>query len=107
MYRESSRNKEKAKGVQEWKPMRGYTPPPPLPPSAGRTCECRAENLDLIQGAFRQGSWKLMVNVWCSGYYSFDLNIVEVSNVFSFFRSVFFFFVMLFFSLFYSIFSVF
>eukprot|EP00904_Undaria_pinnatifida_P009087 jgi/Undpi1/5308/HiC_scaffold_2.g00589.m1 len=35
------------------------------------------ENLDLVQGGFRQGSWKLMVNVWCAGYYSFDRNIVD------------------------------
>lgn len=48
------------------------------------TCLRRTENLDLVQGGFRQGSWKLMVNVWCAGYYSFDRNIVDVS--FAFYR---------------------
>lgn len=26
----------------------------------------------LPQGAFRQGKYKLLRNVWCTGYYSFD-----------------------------------
>lgn len=39
----------------------------------------RTEDLDLPQGAFREGNWKLLVNVWCSGYYSFDPTVIQVS----------------------------
>ena len=38
----------------------------------------RQENRELAQGAFRSGDWKLLVNVWCSGYYSHDANVIEV-----------------------------
>eukprot|EP00903_Cladosiphon_okamuranus_P014415 g13381.t1 len=35
------------------------------------------ENRDLTQGAFRSGDWKLLVNVWCSGYYSHDAMVIQ------------------------------
>lgn len=39
----------------------------------------RTEDRALAQGAFRSGDWKLLVNVWCSGYYSHDPDVLEVS----------------------------
>lgn len=38
----------------------------------------RQENRKLTQGAFRSGDWKLLVNVWCSGYYSHDAEVIAV-----------------------------
>lgn len=40
----------------------------------------REENREMVQGAFRSGDWKLIVNAWCSGYYSHDSRIIEVSD---------------------------
>lgn len=40
----------------------------------------RVENRDLAQGAFRSGDWKLLVNVWCSGYYSHDPDVIQVGR---------------------------
>lgn len=31
----------------------------------------------MVQGAFRQGKYKLISNAWCSGYYTFDADVEE------------------------------
>ncbi|CAB1108130.1 unnamed protein product [Ectocarpus sp. CCAP 1310/34] len=39
------------------------------------------EDLGLSQGAFRSGDWKLLVNAFCSGYYSHDLAVIESDHL--------------------------
>ncbi|CAN0388593.1 unnamed protein product [Pylaiella littoralis] len=39
------------------------------------------QDLSLTQGAFRSGDWKLMLNVWCEGYYSHDLAVTESDDL--------------------------
>ncbi|CAM9358702.1 unnamed protein product, partial [Ascophyllum nodosum] len=34
------------------------------------------ENLEAAQGAFRDSEWKLLINVWCTGYHSHDPNVL-------------------------------
>ena len=38
----------------------------------------RQQGRNLTQGAYRLGDWKLLLKVWCSGYYSHDLAVIEV-----------------------------